>query len=213
MAADIVPRFGALYRSLTLSVVLPLVLVLVLQRRFGVPLVEGLAIVAVFPLADIVVSWFRTRRLEPLGGVMLIVIISGIAASLLTGDVHFVLLKESVGTLVTSLVFLGSLLMPKPLIFWLGRQFSTGGDAQRMARWDALWENAAFRSGMRFTTAVWGLGYLLDAIARGVAVYTLPPNVVVVLSPVSVIVVTSVLVVWTIRRSRRAQRLLANDAP
>jgi len=212
MAADIVPRFGALYRSLTLSVVLPLVLVLVLQRRFGVPLVEGLAIAAVFPLADIGLSWFRTRRLEPLGGIMLTVIISGIAASLLTGDVHFVLLKESVGTLVTSLVFLGSLLMPKPLIFWLGRQFSTGGSPERMARWDALWDNARFRHGMRFMTAMWGLGYLLDAVARGVAVYTLPPNLVVVLSPISVIVVTLVLVVWTLRRSRAAQRFLT-DSP
>lgn len=212
MAEIIAPRFGGLYRSLAITTLLPLVCVLALNRRFGMPLVEALAISAVFPLADVALTWMQKRRLEPLGAMMLVVIVSGVAASLLTGDVHFALIKESFGTLVTSLIFLGSLLTPKPLIFWLGRQFSTGGDPERIARWDGLWENPRFRRGMRFMTAMWGLGYLLDAFARGIAVYMLPPSAVIVLSPVSVIAVTLVLVIWTLRRSREAQRVLTNGS-
>jgi hypothetical protein len=210
MGANVSPQFGPLYRSLAISTLLPLIAVLVLSNRLGFPLVVALAISALFPLADIALSWLQNRRLEPLGAMMLVIIISGIAASLITGDVHFVLMKESFGTLLTSLIFLGSLLMPKPLIFWLGRQLSTGGNAERIARWDGLWEVPRFRHGMRFMTAMWGLGYLLDAVARGIAVYTLPARAVVVLSPFSVIVVTLVLVVWTLRRSRAAQRYLEN---
>ncbi|MGH7660827.1 MAG: hypothetical protein ACRENA_07935 [Vulcanimicrobiaceae bacterium] len=59
---------------------------------------------------------------------------------------------------------------------------------------------------MRVLTAGWGLGYLADAIARVIAAYTLPPNLVVVLSPLSMIGVTLLLVLWTISYSRRAQQ-------
>ena len=212
MSTVATPRFGELYRSLAISVVLPLAAVLVLNYRFGVPLVEALAISAVFPVADIARGWFVKRRLEPLGALMLVIIVAGVAASLLTGDVHFALIKESFGTLATGLIFLGSLLMPKPLIFWLGRQFSAGGNPEKIARWDSLWEVPRFRAGMRVTTAVWGLGYLFDAVLRAVAAYTLPPAVVVVLSPISVIVVSLLLVLYTVNRSRQAQRFLA-DTP
>ncbi|MGH7660826.1 MAG: hypothetical protein ACRENA_07930 [Vulcanimicrobiaceae bacterium] len=72
MSATSTPRFGTLYRSLLWSAVLPLALVLVLQHRFGVSLVIALAIAAVFPLADIAAGWYRSRRLQPLGALMLV---------------------------------------------------------------------------------------------------------------------------------------------
>ena len=72
------PRFGTLYRNLLWSAVAPLALVLVLQHRFGVSLVIALAIAAVFPLADVVVTWHRSRRLEPLGALILVIIAFGV---------------------------------------------------------------------------------------------------------------------------------------
>lgn len=177
-----------------------------LQHRFGVPLVIALAIAAVFPLGDIVSGWYRTRRLQPLGALMLVVLTTGIVASLISGDVHFALMKESAATLLVSAIFLLSLLGPRPMVFLLGRQFSTGGDRAKMAEWDKRWDSPRFRRSMRILTAGWGLGYLADAVARGVATYTLSPNVVVVLSPISMIAVTLLLVAWTASYARRAQR-------
>ena len=198
--------FGGLYRSLLISAVLPLALVLILQHRLGMPLVNALAISAVFPLGDIVIVWLRKRRLEPLGALVLVIILGGMVLSLISGDVHFALVKESVATLAVSAFFLGSLLTRRPMIFWLARQFSTGGDPVRVAAWDARWEQPGFRRAMRTLTAIWGIGYLADAIARGIAAYALPANVVVVLSPLSMIGVTALLIVFTISYGRRAQR-------
>lgn len=210
MTAAPEPRFGDLYRSLAISTVLPLILVLVLQHRFGMPAVQALAIAAVFPLGDIAFGWFRTRRLQPLGVLMLCVISAGIVLSLISGDVRFALIKESFGTGAVALVFLGSLLAPRPLIFWLGRQFSTAGDLQKMAQWDARWEIPGVRRAMRTMTAVWGLGYLLDATGRIVFAFTLPANWTIVLSPLSAIGVTVVLVVWTLAYARRARQRAAS---
>ena len=207
------PSFGGLYRSLLISVVLPLALVLILQHRFAMPLITALAISAVFPLGEIVWTWTQRRRLEPLGAMMLVIIAGGIVMSLVSGDVHFALVKESLGTFMVALFFLGSLLGRRPMIFLLGRQFSTRGDPVRVAAWDARWEFPAFRRAMRLMTAVWGCGYLVDAIARAVAAYTLPPNVVVVLSPVSMIGMTALLVVFTLSYARRAQRNARTSAP
>lgn len=204
--ADDGPRFGGLYRSLVISAVLPLVTVLALQHGLGMPLVPALAISSVFPLGQTVVTWVSEHHLAPLGAMMLVIIMIGIAGSLISGDVHFALLKESFATLVLSAFFLGSLLAPKPLVFFLGKQFSTGGDPEKAARWDGRWQESGFRAAMRTLTAVWGIGYLIDAIGRAVATYTLPPNVVVVLSPLSLIGISVLLVMWTIGYSRRYRR-------
>jgi len=64
------------------------------------------------------------------------------------------LLKGSLFTGVFGLAFLGSLLRPRPLAFHLGRQLMTGGDAGRIARWDALWRYARFRRGLRVVSVV-----------------------------------------------------------
>lgn len=196
-------RFAPLYRSLALCTALPLAAVLLLQLRFGLSLVAALGASAVFPIVDIAIDVFAKRRLEPLGAMMLVVILAGIAASLATGDPRFALVKESFATGLVSAFFLGSLLAPRPLIFWLGRQFSTRGDRTRVMQWDANWQYPRFRGAMRLLTAVWGAGYLFDAVARAVAAYALPAPVTVVLSPLSALGTTAALIAWTVAFARR----------
>jgi hypothetical protein len=200
------PQFSSLYRSLAITVALPLGIVLVLQNFFHVPTVQALAIGAVIPLADIILGWIREHKLQPLSFLMLVVIVGGIVASILSGDVRFALIKESFATIIVGATFLGSLLTQRPLIFWLGQQFSTGNDAAKKAEWDKRWQTRPeFRHVIRVMTLVWGLGFLLDAFARVVFAFTLPANTVIVLSPLSVLVISIGLVVWTLRYTRAAR--------
>src|ERR1700737_4113529 len=112
------PRFGSLYRSLIVSVALPLIAAQVLLRR-GVPAVEALAIAAIFPFAQTVIGLVRARRIDPIAALSLIALVVGLATSGLTGNAAFAVAKESLFTLVFGLVFLGSLLTARPLIFQL----------------------------------------------------------------------------------------------
>jgi tryptophan-rich sensory protein len=162
-------------RDMFVSGILPWIAVLVLER-YGVPLVSALALSTIFPVVDGTVSLVRKHRLDAIGLVNLSFIIGSIVA-------------------------LGSLLAPKPLMFFLGRQFSTGDDKALIAEWNARWDRPQFRTIIRIITAVWGVGYAIEVIARVTAAYTLPPLVVLATAPFITYGVLALLIAWTIAYS------------
>lgn len=192
-------------RSVIVSAICPYVLFQILSQH-GVPTVEALSAGAVFPLGATLVSWFRVRRVDGIGIVTLALIIVGVVTSLISGNVRFVLVKESLLTGGFGVVCLVSLLAPRPLMFYFGRQFATGGDPARLAWYDGLWQYPAFRFMNRLITVVWGVAYLLEALVRVVLSFVLAPAAVIAVSPVLALGVTFLLVTWTIAYSRRVAR-------
>jgi intracellular septation protein A len=209
--AAVRPRFGGLYRSLIINVGLPFVVVQVLLRN-GTPPVRALAIAAVFPFVDALVGIIRQRRFDPIAVLSLLVIIIGIGTSGISGNPAFAIAKESLFTGVFGIVFLGSLFAKRPMIFTLGKQFSTGGDPAAIAAWDARWENPGFRRVIRRMTAVWGVGFLLEAIVRVIVAFALPVSFSTVVSPLLGVVVIVGLIVWTTAYIRAIRRRLAAAA-
>jgi intracellular septation protein A len=198
------PRFGALYRTLGLSIGAPLVVVEVLLHLGRSPTV-ALACGALFPLADLVYGVVRSRRLGAIPALSFVAIVAGLGLAFATGNALFAILKDSLFTTVFGLVFLGSLLGPRPLIFQLNRDLA-GEDAGALAAIDALWERPAARQAFRLMTLVWGVGLLLEASVRVVVALTLPVTTAAALSPLIPVAVIGGLLVWTVRyvRARRA---------
>jgi hypothetical protein len=201
------PRFSGLYQSLTINVVLPLVLAQWLLHQGRSPVV-ALGIAALFPLGDGVVSALR-RRVDLLSVASLAALVLGIALSFATGNAAFAIAEKSVFTGLFGIVFLVSLLFPRPLIFHLGRQFNTAGDPAAQAAWDANWSNPGFRRVLRLMTAVWGVGLLAEAAMRIVVALTLTPAVAIVISPVLAIGAIALLILWTSGYARRARERAA----
>jgi hypothetical protein len=192
-------------RSIIIGAICPYVLFQILSQH-GVPTVEALSAGAVFPLGATLVSWLRVRRVDGIGIVMLALIIVGVVTSLISGTVRFFLVKESLLTGGFGVVCLVSLLAPRPLMFYFGRQFATGGDPARLAWYDGLWQYPAFRFRIRLITVVWGVAYLVEALVRVVLSFVLAPAAVIAVSPVFALGVTFLLVTWTIAYSRRVAR-------
>ena len=199
------PRLRPLARTLVVSVVLPLIAVQALLRG-GVAPVPALAIAAIFPFAEAVLGLVRARRPDPIAMLSLIVIVAGIATSGLTGNPAFAVAKESLFTIVFGLVFLGSLLTSRPLIFQLGKQYSTGGDPTALAAWDARWEYPLFRRVIRLMTAVWGCALLIEAALRIVAAFSLPVATSTIVSPLLGFGTLIGLFVWTSAYGRAVRR-------
>ncbi|HLI81422.1 MAG TPA: VC0807 family protein, partial [Candidatus Binataceae bacterium] len=153
------------------------------------------------------------------GGIVLFFIAVGVVTSLISGSVLFVLIKESFITGLVGLVFLSSFLRKRPIMFYFARQIGAGDDAQRLAYWDQLWERPRFRHVMRTMTMVWGVGYVVEAIARVIVALIFTPGIVVIISPVMAIGTTLALILWTRSYGRaayeRGQReaALAGTAP
>lgn len=139
--------------SIVVSGVLPFIAYQVLTGR-GVDSFHALLMTSVFPIIGVAWNWIRTHQLDGIGVISLIFIVLGLATSLISGDERFFLIKESFLTGLFGVVCLSSLLLPRPLMFYFGRQFASGGDPQRAAYYSSLWQHQAFRFSQRLITAV-----------------------------------------------------------
>jgi intracellular septation protein A len=191
--------------SIVVNGVLPFLLYQSLTRS-GVAAVPALSAGAIFPIVSTMVGWLRTRRADVIGLISLFFIVIGVLTSLLSGDVQFTLLKESFLTGLNGLVFLGSLFMARPLMFYMARQVSTGGDPEAVANWNAKWQYPMFRHAMRTMTSVWGGVFLADALIRVALSFVLPVSTFLVVSQVMFYAVLICTIRWTMSYGRRMQR-------
>jgi hypothetical protein len=187
------------------SGVLPWLCVFALQRA-GVGLLLAIAVATIFPVVRGIISLVRKHRLDAIGTVSITFLLASIGVTFLTGDIHFTLLRGVVGTGAFSLVCIGSLAAPRPLMFYLGRQTVTRGDPEAEAAWNARWEFAPFRRAMRIITLVWGVAFALEVATRVVVAYSLAPMVTLGLSPVITYGTLAALFAWTFAYGNAARR-------
>ena len=190
--------FVQILPTLVFDVALPIVLFNLLAG-YGVPTLWALVAGGVSPALNNLRVWIRSRRLEPLGLIVIGFLAIGTAASLISGSVFVALIKDSFLTATFGLICLGSLLAARPLMFYFIRQFVAGDDPARIELWNGLWQNAEFRTAQRFVTAVWGIAYLVEALLRVGFALTLAPAQVVAISPVMGFGVLIALIAWTRR--------------
>lgn len=200
------PTFRALIPDLIVDAALPAIAYQVLSRH-GVSDLTALTAGAIFPAVNIMRKFVVTRRLDIIGAVVLTFIAIGTATSLLSGNVLFILIKESMITALFGLVCVSSLLWPRPLMFYFGRQFAAGEDPARLVWWNGLWDQRErFRTTLRMITTVWGVAFLIEAMVRVGFALTLTPGIVVMISPIMAIAVTVLLIIWTRNYARAAQQ-------
>ncbi len=190
--------FVQILPTLVFDVALPIVLFNLLAG-YGVPTLWALVAGGVSPALNNLRVWIRSRRLEPLGLIVIGFLAIGTAASLISGSVFVALIKDSFLTATFGLICLGSLLAARPLMFYVIRQFVAGDDPARIELWNGLWQNAEFRAAQRFVTAVWGIAYVVEALLRVGFALTLAPAQVVAISPVMGFGVLIMLIAWTRR--------------
>jgi intracellular septation protein A len=190
--------FTQMIPTLVFDVAMPIVVFNVLTR-YGVSTLWALVAGGLFPAINNLRVWATSRRLEPLGLIVMAFLVVGTAATLISGSVFFALIKESFLTATFGLICLGSLLAERPLMFYINRQFVAGDDPVRLEWWKGLWEFPSFRAAQRLVTAVWGIAYLIEALVRVGFALVLPPAQVVAISPVMAFGVMIVLIAWTRR--------------
>jgi len=208
-----VSPFRFLGRSLFVDVALPWLTVRILEA-YGVPTVWALAVAALFPGASTLMSWVYGRRVEAIGIAVFVTILLGIAMALISDEVRFGLLKAAPAFGLFGLACLASLLMPRPLMFFVARHFQTAGDPARAAEWNARMEVAGFRHAMRVITTVWGLVCVLEAVLGFAAAFLLPVHTAIVAEPALGIASVVGLLVWTTAyaRARQARRQTSSAA-
>ncbi|WP_424213866.1 VC0807 family protein [Streptomyces sp. BI20] len=191
--------------TIGLNVVAPILTYNALTERgwseFAALLVSG-----VWPVLDtaIVVAW--RRKADEFAVITLVFLVITAVVSLVgTPSARALLIKDSCVTGLFGLLCLGTLLAPRPLMFYFGRKFATDGTPESTRWWNGMWRYEGFRRTMTLITLVWGLGYLLEAAVRVALAFVLDTSTMVWLSPVLIYGTLGLLAVWTALYSKRAQ--------
>jgi hypothetical protein len=166
----------------------------------------ALIVAATAPLLQNALTLARKRTLDVFGVFILAGIVVSVLLVLLGGSPKLILIRESFLTGAIGLVFLLSLLYRRPLIFYFARHFMTGDDPQRRAEWSSGWASPYFRFVMRLMTLVWGVGTIVEALARSYLVFRLPTQSFLAVSPFVQYGIIGAMIAWTVWYARRARR-------
>ncbi len=169
------------------------------------------------PIAWSLVQFARTRRLDAVS----VMVISGIALSLLGfiggGGVKFLQLRENLVGGLVGLVFIGSAVIGKPLMYELARASMRRRSEAQAASFETMNQHAGFRRTMRVMTLVWGFGMIVQTALACALVFSISIRNYLLVSPFVGYGVIGLLALWTIlyvrhRRRLGAARAAATDA-
>jgi hypothetical protein len=102
------------------------------------------------------------------------------------------------------------------MMFYFGRHFMAGADAQRQARFNSAWQLPEVRFSHRLITAVWGTVFVGELIVRVTLIYRVSAATVLIVSPILLGTLTIATMIWAFSYGHRVRvRALAllNSVP
>ncbi|MFM0501666.1 VC0807 family protein [Paraburkholderia caffeinilytica] len=182
-----------------------------LAYRFALPhLGETGALIAsaVPPIVWSLIELVRFRRVDALSVMVVAGIVLSVAAMALGGSPRMLLLRESLVSGAVGVVFLLSLPMRRPLIFFLARATVAREMEGGAERFETLWrERPALVTAMRLMTLVWGVGLTGETALRAWMALTWPIERFLVVSPFIGYGIYGALTLWTLwyRKTMRSR--------
>jgi intracellular septation protein A len=181
-----------------------------LARKGGLSTVAAPLLSGVLPAVAVAAGVIRRRHLDAVGAVVLASIVIGAVLALVSHSTKPVLAEGSVITAVFGLTCLGSLRTRRPLMYALALEF-TGPETDRGQEMVKLWRYQEFRHLFRVITAVWGVGFLLEAAVKVVIIESTSTGTAFASSQVLPIVWAAVLCAWTVAYGNYRRRKGGQD--
>jgi intracellular septation protein A len=162
---------------------------------------ERIALLVATVLAATRLVWVvvRRRQITWFAALMLTVFGLGLLLTFLAGDARFLLLKDSIVTAGVGTVFLLSAVFGRPLTLSAAQT----SQPWRAAELDEMFNRRAdIRRRFVVSAIVWGVGLLLESVARIPLVYTLPFDTMVALSEAMLWGTIGILMAWSLVYTR-----------
>jgi intracellular septation protein A len=197
-------RGGGFALEIIVNAVLPFVIYTLTDKRLGD--VGALIASSAPPIAWSIVQFVRSRTVDALS----LLVVTGIALSLLAlwggGGAKFLQLRENLVTGVIGVIFLGSVAVGRPLIYYLARaNMRRSGASDSLADFEGLRENVFFRRVMRVMTLVWGAGLVARTALAAILVFSVPIPTYLAIQPILGYATMGALGGWTLYYARRSQ--------
>ncbi|WP_244304068.1 VC0807 family protein [Streptomyces lydicus] len=165
----------------------------VLSDGFGLGTVAALGWSSVVPALRTVWGLVRSRAVNGLALLMLVVNVVGLATSVVAGDARLMMAKDSAVSSTIGIAILLSLRTRRPLMTAGLKPWVAKGGPAGNAAWDRLLTSSErFRRAERRFSAIWGGTLLTECVLKVIGAYTLPVHTMVwlgtVLSVVAILV-------------------------
>jgi hypothetical protein len=174
-------------------------------RAAGISTVVALVVSGFPPAIGIGLNARRHRRVDTVGVVVLLGILTGAVLGLATGSARLVLIDGTVPTAVLGIACFGSFLTSRPLMFRVALQF-TGADSAQGREMASLWQYRRFRRIFTVITVVWGTAFLAETAVQIAIIEFASASTAKTSSNVTPLVVAGLVGAWTVLYGRR-QRL------
>jgi intracellular septation protein A len=197
--------------SILFNVVLPFVTYSVLTGH-GMHTAPALAVAGGWPVVELAVFFAIHRRVDEFSVLSLVYLALSVVAAVAFTSTRLVLVKDSAITGLLALVILGSMVLPRPLMFYFGRKFATDGTPAGVAWWNGLWRYPGFRRTQRVINLVWGGAFLAESLTRIGLTYVVSTSAMVLVNAVLPLAVVAGLVSWTVVYGRRARAAAGHRA-
>lgn len=112
---------------------------------------------AVPPLLWSLYELVKTRRVDAISLTVVVSILLTVGATAMGGSARLIQIRDALVTGAIGVAFLASLVMRRPLIFFLARA-AMARSAEGMAAYETIWERPGVPAVFRWLTWVWGLG-------------------------------------------------------
>lgn len=175
-------RLAMFVPTLLVDVIAPIAIFKTLGWLGATP-VWALAGGCVPPLLNNLRTWTRSRRLDPVGILIMASMATGVMGSIISGNLGSRIVTDCVIGSAWGAAFLGSLIVGRPVLFFLIRAVVAGEDAERTDIWNSLWHYAAFRSAMRSMTAACSLIYFARVLITLVLAQALTTDAMATIAP------------------------------
>jgi hypothetical protein len=162
---------GHIAIELMVNFILPFLIYIYTQQPLGD--VRALVASSAPPILWSLVEFARHRRIDALSLLVLAGILLSTLAVLGGGSVRFLQLREKLVTAAIGLIFLGSIVVRRPLIYELARANMLRKSKAEAQEFAALLAHPDFRRTVTIMTVVVGVGLLVDAAFSVLLVLTL----------------------------------------
>ena len=175
-----------------------------LQAQWGE--VKALLASSAPPILWSLIEFARHRRVDAIS----VLVIGGIVLSLLSylggASVRVLQLRERMITALIGLVFIGSALVGRPLIYLLALASLKRQGSAQAAQFEARRDDRPFKRVMGVMTLVWGVGLVADAALSAALAFRLSVHDYLIVSPLLGYGVMGGLALWTFLYVRHLRR-------
>jgi hypothetical protein len=185
----LIPELGANFLA-------PYVVYQLLDARYGD--VDALIASAMPPLLWSLYELIKTRRLDAISVIVVTSILFTVGATAMGGSARLIQIRDAMVTGVIGVIFILSLALKRPMIFYLARATMARNTAEGAAEFETMWLRPGVPKTFRVLTAVWGVGLVVQTAVMCWLAWIWPISRYLLLSPFIGYGIFGLLMAWSL---------------